>query len=239
MNKSILIGWIIFWVLVVAASTAIEVFGDDGYSQYDGLAYEGGLGRTIYVDHQNRPGETISEDYTTFSRWNKSCLTHRIVDNHPELTALYSQAFAEWSVFADVQDCGAVLSGEDITVVLNPLLPYPVLGRAITATGQNGISHATLEIKAVIFPVMAHELGHGLGIGHSELANQLMSPVCCNPFGSDDIAAIQSLYGVKPVTLTPTPPFFTEVPATATPTQTPTPTPAPAYRLRVPNVSRD
>ena len=72
--------------------------------------------------------------------------------------------------------------------------------------------------------VAAHELGHALGLGHSEYPSAVMyatysqGQVKRTPT-SDDIAGAAAIYGWSSGTPTPTP--------SATPTPTPTPTPVP------------
>lgn len=49
-----------------------------------------------------------------------------------------------------------------------------------------------------IFQVFAHELGHSLGLGHTNVANSLMNPFYTEVFSglqADDIAGAQFLYG--------------------------------------------
>jgi hypothetical protein len=81
-----------------------------------------------------------------------------------------------------------------------------------------------------LFSVALHEAGHALGLGHSDNPEAVMYPYYKQATGltSDDIAAIQALYGspasqkaTPPVTTPVTPPVTTPVTPPATPT-TPT-----------------
>lgn len=85
-----------------------------------------------------------------------------------------------------------------------------------------------------LFSVALHELGHSLGLGHSDDPNDVMYPYykMVTTLNSGDIAAVQTLYAAGPAAApSPSPapaPTPTPTPAPApTPTPTPTPTPAP------------
>lgn len=63
-----------------------------------------------------------------------------------------------------------------------------------------------------IISTAIHEIGHGIGLGHSEYTTAIMYPYAgyANKLGDDDISAIQSLYGP--------PGSSTDVPSNNTPT---------------------
>lgn len=81
-----------------------------------------------------------------------------------------------------------------------------------------------------VFSVALHELGHALGLGHSDNPEAVMYPYykMSTTLSPIDVAVIQTMYA--PQTSSPTPaPTPTPSPAPSpTPTPTPTPTPAPA-----------
>lgn len=59
-----------------------------------------------------------------------------------------------------------------------------------------------------IFQVVAHELGHALGLDHTGVPNSLMNPFYSEAFSgpqADDIAGMQALYGLRVVNDVPEP----------------------------------
>jgi len=93
-----------------------------------------------------------------------------------------------------------------------------------------------LQASADVQRVALHELGHLIGLAHSNVSTAIMNAYINNSYllTADDIAGIQSLYGASTGSPTPTPtptPFPTPTPTpfptpTPTPFSTPTPTPS-------------
>jgi len=56
--------------------------------------------------------------------------------------------------------------------------------------------------------ILLHEIGHSLGLGHSNVVGSVLEPFYAGPrfrLSDDDIAGIQSIYGPAPVTTVPLP----------------------------------
>ena len=75
---------------------------------------------------------------------------------------------------------------------------YPQSGETHFDSEENWVDRETEGIDLTI--VTAHELGHALGIGHSQVPGALMAPYYQGyipnfSLSEDDVQAIQSLYG--------------------------------------------
>jgi hypothetical protein len=90
-----------------------------------------------------------------------------------------------------------------------------------------------------LFSVALHEAGHALGLAHSDNPAAVMYPYykLSTGLSSDDIAAIQALYGVPGMSSSSPPPAPTPTPAPA-PTPTPAPAPAPVPAPGNPDTTR-
>ncbi len=81
-----------------------------------------------------------------------------------------------------------------------------------------------------VFSVALHELGHALGLGHSDDPSDVMYPYYkrVSTLNSGDVVAVQTLYAAGPAAATAPAPIPTPAPAPVpAPAPTPAPTPAP------------
>jgi peptidoglycan hydrolase-like protein with peptidoglycan-binding domain len=110
----------------------------------------------------------------------------------------------------DLSMVGGTLAHADFppgcSVVTNSL-PKPVHFDDTEHTWSNGAVAGAFDVETVAL----HELGHILGLAHSSVPGAVMSPTVAPNFTlrvltSDDLTAIQSLYGA-PTPVTPPPPF--------------------------------
>lgn len=187
--------------------------------------------------------EGDTADFTLWvGRWANPCVTYNAID--PQLASMAEQSLnGIWGSVSPVRSCGNVpLGTENITIIAVPTgsLGSNVLGQAGCGSSGGFMVHCSIAIadNGRNLIVMAHELGHTLGMGHSQLGNQLMSAFCCNPLGSDDIAGIRSLYGVVPGP-TPIPTVAATQPGlpTGTATSTITPTGCSGFACLTPTVT--
>lgn len=144
-------------------------------------------------------------------------------------------------LWAGIADITPQRGGSDIEVVVKPLLPpifYPTQpAQANLAQGGGKITHCEVRLDPVHFMALneaaraatvTHELGHCLGLDHSDVPSVMMNPFFY-AFGADDIAGAQALYGAAK----PAPASIAQVAPEPSPTAPPAPvapvaTPAPA-----------
>lgn len=174
---------------------------------------------------QNTESAAIAE-YQAISRWNTLDISYYFINGTEKLDGdteqdIIRQAFAVWSAqtplnFAEAtseNDANIVIgwaSGEHGDgdpfdgpgdVLAHASFPNPYDDRQVFLHFDNDERWVNSESRDVdLLTVAAHEIGHTLGLAHSNDPGALMYPSYDGPrrfLGDDDIAGIQDLYGVS------------------------------------------
>jgi hypothetical protein len=112
----------------------------------------------------------------------------------------------------------------------SPPNPEPIAGDLYFDDDENW----QVGLDVDVFSVVLHELGHALGLGHSDVPGSVMYPYYrrASALAADDIASIRQLYLPKTQPAAPSPapaePTAGQTPATPAPAPVPAPAPAPA-----------
>ncbi|MCC6382990.1 MAG: matrixin family metalloprotease [Dehalococcoidia bacterium] len=149
------------------------------------------------------------------TRWDHLALGYRA---DSAVGAYADAAFAQWAEASPLQGSAG---GHDVEITVKPLLP-PVFyaGQPAQANlSQDGtrITHCEVRLDPVAFfqlseagrqNTVTHEIGHCLGLNHSDQPGIMMNPLLYN-FSADDAAAVAAVYGPREahvVAPMPTPP---------------------------------
>ncbi|XP_072259100.1 stromelysin-1-like isoform X1 [Pyxicephalus adspersus] len=206
-------------------------------------------------------------------KWQKTMITYRIVNYTPDITKnevdfAVAQALRIWSEATPLQFLQIFSGNADIMISFaskahGDFIPFDgplgVLAHAYAPSEDiGGDTHFdedeqwTLSGKAGtnIFLVALHELGHALGLEHSQDQRAIMYPTLLDNSAvdptkfklySDDIAGIQALYGAKTTNSNPTKlpqPKPTKIPKPIPTRKQPKPTNIPKPRPKPTRISK-
>ena len=159
--------------------------------------------------------------FSTYGHWPKSNLTYFIVNSTADVSmgiqgSIFRQAFDTWEEFTDLEFTEVNSSNADLTVAFISDPSHfqgttPLAWAKISASG-GVISHTAIEYNDQTFQfnntcsggydlltIAIHEIGHALGLNHSDVRESIMYPFigfgeCKWTLHQDDIDGIQSLY---------------------------------------------
>jgi len=176
--------------------------------------------------YDNHPdADDQSSEYRALSKWGKTDIIYYFINGTEKVFGdrereLVTTAFALWSeqtslTFTETQSRqsadivigwaeGEHGDGDPFDgpgdVLAHASYPNPYEDRQVFLHFDDSERWVDSDTEDVdLLTVAAHEIGHALGLGHSNDPNALMFPSYSEPhrfLGRDDVAGIQSLYGV-------------------------------------------
>jgi hypothetical protein len=204
-------------LLGMSQAQAYELFGAS-YKWGDKVLGTPGGTVTYSILNQGVLCSPIASDWNLVSR---NCVTTSPVRTFgTDFSRIFGQAFAAWSQWANIDfvevfddglpsrfDGGAEHAGQ-IRIAATPFVTTDVLGFSIVLPnaapyGEGGDifinSRLGLMDQDELLPLAMHEIGHALGLAHSDLLASIMTSFDngLRSLQADDIAAIQAVYGAR------------------------------------------
>lgn len=129
-------------------------------------------------------------------KYDHTCLTH----NDERI----GKALELWGERTVISNCGS--SDDTPDIILTVLDPWPFGWRTAGAAVFTKVGAGNTMLECTVYMpwwyqdvigIIVHEVGHCIGLEHTDVPNQTMNPYCCAPVGVDDVAGAEAIYGPK------------------------------------------